>query len=80
MPIIFNIIVNMIILTINTDLAKEPYTEKKLKKNKRISYLIILTLHLDNTHLLSAVLLSLFSSCLFYLFNIRIIWFVVFVY
>jgi hypothetical protein len=34
MPIIFNIIVNMIILTINTDLAKESYTEKKLKKIK----------------------------------------------
>jgi hypothetical protein len=37
MPIIFNIIVNITVLTIDTDLAKDPYTEK-IEENKRISY------------------------------------------
>jgi hypothetical protein len=37
MPITFNIIVNMIILTINIDLAKDHYTEK-IEENKIISY------------------------------------------
>jgi hypothetical protein len=69
----------MIILTINIDLAKDHYTEK-IEENKRISYLIFLTLNLDNTQLFSVVLLSLFSSGIFYVFNIRIIWFVDFVY
>jgi hypothetical protein len=68
----------MTILTINTDLAKDHYTEK-IEENKRISYLIFLTLNLDNTHLFSVVLLSYvhlvsFTSSILGLFGLWILY------